>query len=323
MQFGQHPAPGHSGAAGSSVNSSTAITAATCDQVPAPGTLPELTVRSGKRRPAGTADANLDLVHGRATVIPMTGPTEPKLAPHLRDLPRDKRGYLVPAESPWVGDEPKISKVEPLLRLILAGHRACAVCGYPTLVDEPVWRIYDEFSRNSTHEQIRRDAVTDNDIPGHLVCMLYSALVCPFWRTPGGRLGRDSMFQPGAARGAAPAIMGFNDYGLLIDPSKQLGGVDNGVHVYLEDFAGEIVFSDPLADLADPYDALRQQVGGRYIRHRRRHYAPTFGGGQRLTKEATETVRLLQQHGPEAMVDFEGTPRASVRAGWASAARRR
>lgn len=242
---------------------------------------------------------------------------EPKLAPHLRDLPRDHRGYLVPAESPWVGDEPKISKVEPLLRVLLAGFRACAVCGFPLPVDEPVWRIYDEGSRKTTHEQIAQDAVTDNDVPGHLVCMLYSTLVCPFWRTPGGRLGRDSMFQPGAARGDQPAIMGFQDYGLLIDPTKELGGMNNGVHVLLEDYVDEIVFRDP-AELAAHYDQLRQEVGGRYIAHRRRHYAPVFGGQKRLHKEADSMVALLRTRGPEQFVDFEGTPRAMVHAGWAS-----
>lgn len=118
----------------------------------------------------------------------------PVLAPHLRDLPRDDRGFLVPAEAPWSDDgTPHQAAVNPVIKLVLAAYRACPVCGFTVATGEAVWRLHDEYSRTATHEEIAGPGpVYELDVPGHLVCMLYSALVCPYWRTQRGRLGRVS-----------------------------------------------------------------------------------------------------------------------------------
>lgn len=245
----------------------------------------------------------------------MTEPAGLKLAPHLRDLPRDHRGYLVPAEAPWLDDGPALSRVEPIIRVLLAAYRACAVCGFSMPKAEPVWRIYDEGSRRTTLEQAMHNSITDNDVPGHLVCMLYSALVCPFWRTPGGRLGRDTMFTPGAKRGDQPALMSFVDYGLLLDPDLPVG-TPEGTTVGLERYTGEIVFRDPLLDLLALYERERRETGGRYMERRRRHYAPVFGGRKRLTKEGMQAFAALEERGPDEWVLLDGQNRARVMAGW-------
>lgn len=236
---------------------------------------------------------------------------------NLRDLPRDSRGYLVPAESPWTDDGPRLSETEPLLKFLLAAHRACAVCGYPMPKSEPVWRIFDHDSRRTTLQQIAQGAVTDFDVPGHLVCMLYSALVCPYWRTPGGRLGRDTMFTPGAARGAEPSIMSFQDYGALIARGREIGGpTGQPAFFMLKGYAGELRFEDPLAELQARYDAERTRVGGRYVTGKRWHYAPQFGGRKRLTRDGVAMVKAIREHGPDGSVMFEGQRHGIFAAGW-------
>lgn len=175
----------------------------------------------------------------------MAEPKEPKPVPHLRDLPTDPRGFLVPAETPWVDGSPRLSKVEPVLKLLLAAHRACSVCGYPMPPDEAVWRIFDDVTRKTTHEQILEDRVIDLDTPGHLVCMLYSALVCPYWRTAKARLSSGSMFTPGQARGPVAAIMGFADFAILIDPQQPVGGGEASQNLFtmLRSYDTEVVLT--------------------------------------------------------------------------------
>lgn len=235
---------------------------------------------------------------------------------HLRDLPRDHRGFPVPAEAPWTADGPVISKVDPILKLLLAAHRSCAVCGYGIPDSEPSWRIYDQTSRETTHMQIAKDAVTDNDVPGHFVCMLYSALVCPFWRTENARLGRDSMFTPGARRGEEPALMGFESYAILIDPTRPFGGDDSQpLPIVLDGYVGELAFRDP-QELADRYERERVNCGGRYARGKRRHYAPAFGGRPRLDKEGRAVVAALSRDGADETVDYEGVDHGLKWSGW-------
>lgn len=242
---------------------------------------------------------------------------EPTPAVPVRALPRDSRGYRVPAESPWIDGVPKLSKVEPTTKLVLTAHRACAVCGYALRRNEPVWRIYDHESRLTNHLQIANQAVLDNDVPGHLVCMLYSALVCPYWRSEGGRLGHDTMFTPGLARGSDPAIMGFQDYGVVLDPTRPIGGPDTqNVQIWLEDYVDEIRFSDPLKDLKPRYDTERLAVGGRYASGKRWHFGPDFGGTKRAAREGIAVVGAMNSRGPDGVMLLEDTEHVVFMSGW-------
>jgi len=143
----------------------------------------------------------------------------------------------------------------------------------------------------------------------HLVCMLYSALVCPFWRSPGGRLGKDNAYKADGKRGVEPSIMGFGDYAVLVDPMRPIGGdVSQQFTLVYRDYDSEIVFRDPLAELSGRYDEERKRCGGRFVSKKRRHYAPVFGGARRLEKEVGQIVDRMSSRGPDAVVDLEQTP---------------
>lgn len=248
----------------------------------------------------------------------MRATDEPKPAVNLRDLPREERGFLVPAEAPWVDGQPFVAQTEPLMKLVLAAFRACAVRGFPLPDEEPVWRIQDTSTRRNMKVETDDDGTVNTiDVPGHLVCMLYSALVCPFWRTPSARLGKESMYQPGAKRGDSPAIMGYADYALLIDPRRPLGGPNSQTFpLVYRGLWREIAFSDPLCDLADAYETERLRCGGRYVKPKRRHYAPQFGGRERLRREIDAVVAALQHREPEEVVSYDGVPVELHTAGW-------
>lgn len=246
---------------------------------------------------------------------PMNGSTEPKLAPHLRDLPRAHRGPR--AGRSTLARSGASDHLEGGADDAVPTRRPPLVRGLRVRIPdaEPVWRVYDQASRAENTARSGR-GITDNDAPGHLICMLDSALVCPFWRTPGGRLGRDSMVQPGASRGDEPAILGFNRYGLLIDPGLPINSMEN--KVVLEGYVEEITFSDPLSDLAAMYDRERKLVGGRDVGRRRVHYAPQFGGLQRMHKDLVHVRDLLHKHGPDSAGSLDGQPVAVVWGGWAA-----
>ncbi len=128
---------------------------------------------------------------------------------------------------------------------------------------------------------------TEQDVPGHLVCLLYSALVCPFWRAPAARFGKDSDYHGDGKRGSGPSIMGFWDYGVLVDPGVLTGdlGGRNPFALLYRDFEREIVFRNPLADLPQRYDEDRKRCGGRYVANKRRHYARSSGGIRGWTRK--------------------------------------
>lgn len=147
--------------------------------------------------------------------------------------------------------------------------------------------------------------------------MLYSALVCPYWRLPGSRLSRANTYVPGGRRGEAPAIPAFETYGVLMDTSQPLGAPGGDV-IALERLVDELPFTDPWLELAERYDTERKRVGGRYVGRRRRHYAPQFGGRERLRKDGAALSAALTKHGPDQWTTMAGQRRALVWAGWAS-----
>ena len=244
---------------------------------------------------------------------------EPTPARQLRNLPIDARGYRVPAEAPWTEDgTPVIQAADPVAKFLLAAYRACAVCGYPLRRDELAWRIFDDAGRRLTHHQVSQGSGVDEEqAPGHLSCMLYSALVCPYWRTGGARLGKESTVAPGAARGAEPAVMGFCDVGLLVDPAGDMIGLTGPkpVFAYIE-YEEEIAFTDPLTDLPERYKVERAAAGGRYIGQKQRHYAPGNGGIRRKLREAQKAHEVLMNTPEQSTVNYMGVPRFLFSCGW-------
>lgn len=135
-------------------------------------------------------------------------------------LPRDARGFLIPAETPWEDDVSHLSRYDMLRTIALGAARACAVCGLPLLEGQPVWRLFTQ--RDAALARIDGDFTDDLSAPGHESCMLYSTLVCPFWRTPQSRLGKESLRAPGAKRGTKPAMLGYEEAYFLVQPRKNL-----------------------------------------------------------------------------------------------------
>lgn len=225
---------------------------------------------------------------------------------HLLDLPRDTRGFPVPAEAPWDDDGvPQQAKVNSLIKLVLAAYRACPVCGFTLRRDEPVLRIHDQYSRGATHEEITSTRpIYELDVPGHLVCMLYSALVCPFWRSPGGRLDPGVARFSDGRRGYEPSIMGFGDYSVIVDKTRPFDGPASQEFTQIyQDYDREIAFRDPLPDLADRYEEERRRCGKRYVEKKRRHYGPDFGGRPRLDRELRQIMGYMSARGPHEILD--------------------
>ncbi len=179
--------------------------------------------------------------------------TDIEVPPQLAGLPRDHRGFVVPAEAPWTDDGPRIEMFGRETAWALAFSRSCSVCGFALVPSMPVWRLFTQ--RDAAICRLEREATVEEGVPGHLSCMLYSAQVCPYWRTPQARLGKESLRQPGAPRGGVAALMGHRDFDLLIDVT-----VPPEIANFLyRDLTFDIRFRDP-SELAERYaDTLRDE----------------------------------------------------------------
>ena len=191
-----------------------------------------------------------------------------------------------------------VSKVDPSLTLLLAARRACVVCGYVVEPGEPMYRVWDDSDATLVRHQATtgHGLVDDLTALGHLSCMLYSVLVCPHWRTPGARLGRDTDFTPGVARGARPSVFGFNGSMLMLDPQdvlRQLRGESNPLTVVHWGLVEEIPFGEP-AEIEDRYVAACAADGDRSTGGRRFHGTPSVPGARPLQVEMTEVLRELR-----------------------------
>lgn len=133
----------------------------------------------------------------------------------LAALPTDGRGFRVPAEAPWTGQEPEVSAASSERTVALALERCCAICGFPLIVGWPVYRAFGQEDAATIRGQ-HHEFTHDFGGPGHLSCMLYSALVCPHLRGPTARLAKGSEVNPGAKRGDRAALLGFEDFNLLL-----------------------------------------------------------------------------------------------------------
>ncbi|MFF1945147.1 hypothetical protein ACFVWF_23760 [Rhodococcus qingshengii] len=139
-------------------------------------------------------------------------------APWIADLPREGRGFVIPAEAGWDGDVAVLSKVGTDRKVALGMRRCCALCGFVMPKGSPVYRAFAQG--DAAHmRQFERKVATDPSGPLHLSCILYSAMACPYLRERTSRLTKTSEINPGGRRGTRAAIMGFGDFGLMLHAS--------------------------------------------------------------------------------------------------------
>ena len=160
-------------------------------------------------------------------------------APWIEGLPRDGRGFVVPAESSWVDGVPVLKETTPFRNVALMARRGCAVCGFELAHGNPVFRVFTEAVETKGDAQagevgevvgdvetirLNRGAV-DRDVPMHLSCALYSAQVCPYLSVPTAKLSSGNSHLPDHVRGGA-AVFGFENFGLLVSAAD--GFIDFG-----------------------------------------------------------------------------------------------
>lgn len=144
-------------------------------------------------------------------------PVDP--APWIEDLPRNERGFVVPAEAGWHEGRAILSKVATDRKVALGMRRGCGVCGYPLAEGKPVYRAFAQGDA-AQMRGYERERSHDSSGPLHLSCVLYSAMVCPYLREKNARLSKTSEINPGGRRGGLAAVMGFEDYGLMVYPGQ-------------------------------------------------------------------------------------------------------
>lgn len=129
--------------------------------------------------------------------------------------PRDARGYPVLAITPWADGEPRFAVTGTARIHICAVERRCSICGTP-MDPGPVWRVVAGEEADAMAAAgpgyVNRAATVEP--PGHRVCMLYAAVVCPWLARPNARRSADAAalgfeIERGAARGAGGAVAGF------------------------------------------------------------------------------------------------------------------
>jgi hypothetical protein len=128
--------------------------------------------------------------------------------------PRDARGYPVLAITPWRDDVPVFAVTSPARILVCAVERRCSICGL-ALGKGAVWRVVsaDEAMAIAADHVGFQNAASTVEPPGHRLCMLYAAVVCPWLARPQARRRLDadvvgSRIARGEARGAVDEIGG-------------------------------------------------------------------------------------------------------------------
>ena len=183
-----------------------------------------LGARLGGRRFGGR---RFGLPHDIARPV-LNGRMQPDDAPMpsaVADRPRDPRGYPVPAITPWHNGVPMFAATSTSRSLICAVERRCSICGTP-LGTGPVWRVVAAEEAQAIAEAQTTGRTYVNragtaEAPGHLGCMLYAAMICPYLARPNARRGveahiGDFAAHRGAARGELDglggAVVGFETY---------------------------------------------------------------------------------------------------------------
>ncbi|MFE3281302.1 hypothetical protein [Nocardia sp. NPDC059239] len=119
-------------------------------------------------------------------------------------LPRDHRGYPVPAESRWANGDPQLAIQDHRRFFLLHAAGCCAICGCPFRPGDVRYRL---FADGDARAAKATGGCRRSDGPGHRECMLFSAAACPFFATAGARAVHPT--HKGLGRGAKAAVFGF------------------------------------------------------------------------------------------------------------------
>lgn len=244
-------------------------------------------------------------------------------APWIEGLPRDGRGFVVPAESSWVNGVPVLRETSPFRNVALVSRRGCAVCGFELVRGNPVFRVFTEAVATRGDAQAgevgqvvgdveairlnRREV--DQDVPMHLSCALYSAQVCPYLSVPTAKLSSGNSRLSDRVRGGA-AVFGFKDFGLLVFATD--GFVDfgpSGPMVAYLDLVKDIPYSNG-GDVADLYAAAVVSDSAVIDTSRERCFWSDSEQDQRELRRAVKSAqRVIGEGAPaEVLVECDGLP---------------
>ncbi|MFI5867658.1 hypothetical protein [Streptomyces sp. NPDC051546] len=139
----------------------------------------------------------------------------PPVPGRIAGLPRDTRGYPVPAENGWLRGKPQLALQDFRRCGALYAHSCCAICGLPFEPGEVLYRL---FSHTETEQAVPLDACQRLDGPGHRDCMIFSGAVCPFFITSGARRTADHHdVAKGTPRGDTASLLGFDTVQIAVD----------------------------------------------------------------------------------------------------------
>ena len=143
------------------------------------------------------------------------------MPPAVAARPRDRRGFPVPAITPWEDGEPRFAANGVARVAICAAERRCSVCGL-VMAPGPVWRVVSGLEAEAITDARAAGRAYVNqaptgEAPGHRSCMLFAAMACPYLARPGARRGAAAQAvglsaQRGDARGQGGAVAGFGRY---------------------------------------------------------------------------------------------------------------
>lgn len=139
----------------------------------------------------------------------------PPPPPWVEGLPQDERGFYILAEAGYLNGKPTFSRNDMDRTVALAINRACALCGFEMVEGHPVYRTFSQGDAADIRME-QSDHTHDTAGPLHLSCALYSSIVCPYLRERTSRLGKASRVNPGGRRGTLAAVMGFENFGLMV-----------------------------------------------------------------------------------------------------------
>jgi hypothetical protein len=100
----------------------------------------------------------------------------PAVPLHMRELPRDERGYPIPAMVQYdKAGKPLFPVIDMRKWFDLAQGRCCGVCGRPMRAQQGYWFVGGPLC-------FENHAFTD--LPMHRECAVFSLKVCPFLALP-------------------------------------------------------------------------------------------------------------------------------------------
>jgi hypothetical protein len=141
--------------------------------------------------------------------------------------PRDARGFPVLAITPWHDGVPDFAVTSPARILVCAVERRCSICGLG-LGKGLVWRVVaaDEAVAMVADAVGFENAASTVEPPGHRLCMIYAAVVCPWLARPNARRRLDAAVyglrvMRGEARGSVGeiggAVVSFETFEFSVD----------------------------------------------------------------------------------------------------------